>query len=315
MGNLVGKIVSWVAKLPGKLFSLGVKALNRLVTAISQGTPKVLARAAKIFQGVVNWIAKLPGKLFSLGRQAVNKLAGAVQAGVSRLKNIANLIFMGIVAVITKLPGKLLSLGQQAVNKFAGAVKTGVGKLKSIAVNIADGITGALKSLPGQMLSIGSGIVSQLASGILSGLGKIKDAASAVASAVKNALPGSPVKEGPLTAWNRGGDASGGGANVIDAITSGLRDTAQIEKAMASLAKVVALSMSSVLGGLNVPIGSNIEPMRGQKQNLSMSDMGGGRGGPRGERTTVINIYNPKPETGSESLTRTARNLAYLGMA
>jgi hypothetical protein len=97
-------------------------------------------------------------------------------------------------------------------------------------------------------------------------------------------MPGSPVKAGPLKAWNHGGGATGGGRGVIDAIAKGLQDTSPIKKAMSDVAGAVASSM---------PTGGSVTNSR------SMS----------------VIINNPKGESSEDSLTRTTRNLAYLGLA
>ncbi len=301
VGGMVGRVIGWIARLPIRLFNLGVQAITRLGGAVKSNAPKVISAAGRIFTGVVTWIAKLPGRLLTLGQQAITRLAGAVQAGVGRLSGIANRIFTAVATQIAKMPGRLLTLGQQAITKLAGAVQAGVGRLGTIAGNIATAIIGAVKSLPGQMLAIGANIVGSLVSGVLSKLGALKDAAAKVASAIKDALPGSPVKEGPLTAWNRGGGASGGGRNVIDAILAGLQDTGPISKAMFGVADAVSSSFNPTMGA-GVP-------------RLGGAGGAGGGGGVTNSRTLNVVINNPHRETASDSLTRTTRNLAYLGLA
>lgn len=283
VGKLVLDVIVWIAKLPVKLLQLGGQAIQRLGKAIITGTPKVINAAAKIFAAVSGWIAKLPGKLLALGRQAVTKLGGAVSAGISKLRTIAGKIFQGVVSQIAQLPGKLFTLGRNTVTRLASAVSTGVSKLRTIAGNIKDAIFNAIKALPGQLFTLGKNIIKSLVSGLESMFGKLKGIADKIGGIIKNVLPGSPVKEGPLRAWNRGGGATGGGRNVIDAIAEGLKDTNPIKKAMGDVARSVAGSMPAA-GSTSV------------------------------SRSLSVVIQNPHGETSEESLTRTARNLAYLGL-
>lgn len=251
-GNLVNGVIVWIAKLPVRLLQLGVSALSKLAGAVVRGTPKVLAAAGRIFTGVVNWIAKLPGRLLSLGQQAVSRLAGAVSAGIGRLRSIAGQIFNGISSSLARLPGRLLSLGQQAISKLAGAVSAGVSRLRGIAGNIVSAITGAISGLPGKMLNLGKKIIDNIVSGITSGLGKVRDVMGKVGDTIGKFLPGSPVREGPLTAWNHGSTAAGGGRNIIDAITGGLRETGPIRRAMEDIANTVSSAFNprmAVAGG------------------------------------------------------------------
>jgi hypothetical protein len=294
VGRMVVRVIGFVGRLPGRLLALGGQAIMKLAGAVKNNAPKVISAAGRIFSGVVGWIARLPGRLLALGAQAVTRLAGAVMRGVGRLRTIAGNIFTAAATQIAKLPGRLLTLGQQAITKLAGAVQAGVARLRTIAGNIKDAVVNALTNLPGQMLSIGGRIIGGLIDGVLGKLGALKDAASKVASAIKDALPGSPVKEGPLTAWNRGGGASGGGRNVIDAILAGLQDTDPIKKAMAGVAGAIG--------------GAALTPA------IAGPGMRGGAGGGQTTRNLNITINNPYRETASDSLTRTTRNLAYLGL-
>lgn len=293
VGSLVTGVVTWIAKLPARMLALGIQALAKLAQAVISGTPRILKAAASIFNGVVNWIARLPGRLLQLGQQAITRLATAVSAGIGRLRGIAANIASAVVNALSGLPRKLLSLGQQAISKMAGAVQAGVGRLRGIAANIASAIVGAVKGLPGEMLSIGKNIIGSLVSGLTSQLGKLKDLAGKIGGLIKGALPGSPVEHGPLTAWNRGSGATGGGRNVIDAITAGLKDTSPIKKAMGGITDAVASSMSPTVGAGALAGGGTVT----------------------NSRTLSVTINNPQAETGSDSLTRTTRNLAYLGLA
>lgn len=292
-GKIVTGVLTWIGRLPGRLLTLGTQAVTKLWNAVVKGTPRILAAAGKIFTGVANWIAKLPGRLLSLGQQAITRLAGAVSAGIGRLTSIAGRIFNGIATQIAKLPGRLLSLGQQAISRLAGAVSAGIGRLRGIAGKIVSAVTGAISGLPGKMLSIGKNIIGSLISGITSGIGKLGGAVSKVASTIGKFLPGSPVKEGPLTAWNRGSGATGGGRNVIEAITAGLRDTDPIRKAMQDVASAVSASLTPTVGAGALAGGGSVT----------------------NSRSMNVVINNPQSEPASDSLTRTTRNLAYLGLA
>lgn len=249
VGNMVVKVLDFVGRLPGRLLSLGGRAIKALAGAVVRNAPKVLAGAGRIVLGVLKWIGRLPGRLLSLGAQAISRLAGAVVSNAPKVISGAGRIFTGVVNWIKQLPGRLLAFGKSAITKLAGAVQAGVSRLKTIAGNIVDSVTGAIGALPGKMLDIGKNIIQSLYDGITSGIGKIKDAMSKVADVAGKFWPGSPVKMGPLKKWNHGSDASGGGRNVIEALTAGLRDTDPIRKAMNDVASVVATSLTPRVSG------------------------------------------------------------------
>lgn len=243
LGGFIVKILKFFVSLTPRLLALGGRAIVGLGKAVARNAPKVLAAAGRIVKGVIGWIARLPGRLLGLGKSAVGKLGGAVQSGTPLLLKLASRIFSGIVGFIAKLPGRLFKLGKWAFQRLGEAIRSVIGKVMSAAGAIFKAIWNEIKSLPGDMLKLGGSIIGGLVDGILGKLDSLKDAAGKVGKAIKDFLPGSPVKEGPLTAWNYGGDASGGGRNVIDAITGGLSDTDPIRKAMAGVADAVATSL------------------------------------------------------------------------
>lgn len=244
VGRLYLGIIKWILKLPGRLLSLGMRALKALGGAVVRGTPKVLAAAGRIFTGVVRWIAQLPGRLLQLGAQALSKLFSAVTKNTPKVLSAAGRIFTGIVEWIAKLPGRLLELGKSAITKLGSAISNGIGKLKGIAGNVFDAVLNGIKALPGKVLDIGKNIIGSLISGITGGLGKLGGAMGKVGDVIGKFLPGSPVREGPLTAWNHGSDASGGGRNIIEAITGGLGYTRPIRRAMEDIANTVSESFN-----------------------------------------------------------------------
>ena len=152
----------------------------------------------------------------------------------------------------------------------------------------------AIKSLPGQVKDIGSRLVTGIADGISAGVGKVKDAAGRVAQAIKDFLPGSPVKEGPLTAWNKGSGASGGGHNVVQGIVAGLSDVGPIRSAMSDVANAVRES---------------IDPTINVRSRTVMAGAGGD-----GSVIHIANLTMPVTVSDLESIPRIASVLEGLAM-
>lgn len=293
--TLATSLLGGFATLPGQMLQFGQNAVTWFANALSSGTERVRTIVTGIVTGIVTAVTALPGRLFAWGAAAVTSLSTAVSAGIGRLRAIAAGIVAGIITTITTLPGRLFSLGQQAISRFAGAISAGVGRARSVASSIVSAIVSTVSGLPGRMLSIGARIVSSLVSGLRSRLASLREAASGLAGVVRGVFPGSPVEYGPLTAWNRGGGATGGGRNVVDAIAAGLRNVNPIREAMKDVASAVSSSF-------------NPSPGMG-------SFAGAGGSSTMMSRSLSVTINNPQPETGSDSLSRTTRNLAYLGLA
>lgn len=273
VGNMLKAILGWIGRLPGQLLSLGGRAIAWLARAVVRAAPRVLKAAGNIVKGVIGWIARLPGRLLTLGKNAVNRLKDAVAGGVPGILRLAGDIVKGVLGWIGRLPGRLFDLGKNAIQRLATALKNGLGRLKSIAGRVVNAIWDKLKGLPGEMLKLGGDLMGKLAEGITNGIKKVGGALEGAAKKVIGFLPGSPVKEGPLRAWNYGSDATGGGRNVIDAITRGLRQTGPIERAMKDVASTVSGSLNPRLAGAGV--GAVGATARTQPQD-DQRDAGGG---------------------------------------
>lgn len=247
-GRIVLGIMQWVARLPGRLMALGGRAFSALLKAVVKYVPKLLQAAGRITLGILNWIARLPGRLLALGREAISRLWAAVKAGTPKVLAAAGRIFTGVANWIAKLPGRLLDLGKSAVGKLGDALRNGISKVKGVAGDIFDAIWNGVKDLPGKLFNIGAEMIGKLASGLISKLSSVAKAAGSVAGKIKDAFPGSPVKDGPLRAWNYGGDASGGGRNLIEQFAKGLRDITPVQKAISDVADSIAMGTKSPTG-------------------------------------------------------------------
>ena len=296
LGTFLGGILSKLGALPGKFLEWASKSVTKFNEAIAQGAFKAGAAAGEVFNAVVKWLIQLPGKLLSFGKDAMTKITGAISNGVSAIKSAASRVFETVINAIKELPGKLQSFGKDAMTKITGAISNGVSDVKSAAGRIASSVMDSITSLPGQVRDIGSRLVTGIADGISGGVRKVKDAAGRVAQAIKDFLPGSPVKEGPLTAWNKGSGASGGGHNVVQGIVAGLSDVGPIRSAMSDVANAVRES---------------IDPTINVRGRTTMAAAGAGGGG------SVIHIANltmPVTVSDLETIPRIASVLEGLAM-
>lgn len=249
VGQFLLRMLGFFGRLVPRLLALGGRAIVSLAKAIGRAAPRVLSRIGRLVVDVIQWVGRLPGRLVLLGRHAITVLSNGMRNATPRVLSMAGRIVEGILTWIAKLPGRLFRLGVWAFKRLGEAVRGAVSKLTSAAKSVFDAIWNEIKSLPGQMLDLGKGIVGGIIDGITDKIGDLKDAVGKIGDAIGGFLPGSPVKEGPLRAWNYGGGATGGGRNVIDAITGGLSNTDPIRKAMEGVASAVSASLIPTVSG------------------------------------------------------------------
>lgn len=241
-------VINWIKQLPGRIWNFVKKAMDDLERAIFNGAKGAGTAIGNVFTTIINGIKALPSRLFNFGKEALSKLGNAISNGIAAVRGAAGRVLEAIVNGIKALPTKLWNLGKEGPSKLVSAISAGIGRVKSVAGDIVNAIMGAVSGLPGKMLDIGKKVIGNVVNGIRNGIGRVKDAAGDVARAIRNFFPGSPVNEGPLTAWNTGGSAEGGGRNIVEAITGGLSNIQPIRKAMSDVADAVRFSMTPTFG-------------------------------------------------------------------
>lgn len=247
------------------IFTVGWRAI-RAVTLAVVNWYRTYVRA--VFNGIRAYFTTVLGiyraiftKAWSIIKTVTRAAFNAARTYIINPMNVA-------LAFIRSIPGKVRSglsnLRANAQNAFSGAFNaaksTAVGILNSF-VSFVRGIPGkassALSSLGSRIRSVitgidlysaGAALISGLTSGIQS---KIQSAISAVQSGVskiKGLLPGSPVKWGPLTAWNNGK----AGKRLMALLAKGIESGAsEVERAaqMAAYGINGGLSLSATAAG------------------------------------------------------------------
>lgn len=247
------------------IFTVGWRAI-RAVTLAVVNWYRTYVRA--VFNGIRAYFTTVLGiyraiftKAWSIIKTVTRAAFNAARTYIINPMNVA-------LAFIRSIPGKVRSglsnLRANAQSAFSGAFNaaksTAVGILNSF-VSFVRGIPGkassALSSLGSRIRSVitgidlysaGAALISGLTSGIQS---KIQSAISAVQSGVskiKGLLPGSPVKWGPLTAWNNGK----AGKRLMALLAKGIESGAsEVERAaqMAAYGINGGLSLSATAAG------------------------------------------------------------------
>lgn len=279
IGDLVAGAIQSVTAFPRIIGEAAFNAIKNFGSAIVSAAPSILTFIGNLVLRITMFVATLPGKFLELAASAMVSLGGAVVNAIPGIISSVSGFIGRVIGFIGTLPGRFGEFARTAMSDLLTGITNGVGAVIDVISGLPGTIMEFLSGLPGQMLDLGLEIVSSLASGILDGIGgALTDALGSIGDTIGSFIPGSPVREGPLTAWNYGSGASGGGRNIIAALAEGLRDVSPISAAMRNMAAAVA-----------APVGV---------ANRSLS--------------VVVN--NPAPEPASDSLSRTARSLSYLGM-
>ena len=218
--------------------------LSTLVAAFSSG----VATVRSFVTSVVSIITTLPGLISGALSGLGSLVSGIISGAMSLARSAASGGVSTIVAAIGALPGLALgvlaglgsllsTLASNAMSSMSSAMSGGVGRVVGVVAGLGGSIIMALAGIPGMLYNAGANMISSLANGMLSKLSSVAAAADSVAAKVKDRFSGSPVKEGPLTAWNYGDGTSGAGRRLINDLAKGMRSQ---EGAVASAASRVA---------------------------------------------------------------------------
>lgn len=161
---------------------------------------RVIAVAGKLIGRFIEFQSQVAGKVLPVvvrfAGWLLSKMVPAIATGVSVIGKI-----IGRIAAF----GSALVAGGKKMLQFSNTVGL---KIREV-VAFFTGLPGRIKA---QVANFGSLLVDagrELIGGLISGITeKAKDLAApmaGLASKIKGYLPGSPVKEGPLRSWNRGG--------------------------------------------------------------------------------------------------------------
>jgi hypothetical protein len=203
----IGLVLIIFKGLPGKIASA---VGNTAKTLYQKGRGFIVG----LVSGVASYLATLALKI------------GGIQVGVLR--------WIGNTALTLYQKGRGLIIGLvSGINSFLGTLSAKISGIKSSAARWIGDLGGAL-------VHAGAQLIQGLINGIESKISALRDKVSNVAGFVKNLFPGSPVKEGPLRAWNNGG----AGKRLMDQLIAGIR----------ARQAAVARAVSNVSGLINTSI-------------------------------------------------------------
>lgn len=189
---------------------------------------------------------------------AWNGIKAAVSAGINAARSVVTSVINAIKAVVTGAWNAIKSATSSAWNSFKSLISSAINAAKSAVSSGISNVVSTIRGLPGRITSAlgnlgslltqkGRDLIQGLINGITEKIGALKAKVSEAASAVKNFMPGSPVKEGPLKAWNYGSGVSGAGRALMSGLAEGIEaQVGRIGKA-SSLAAAAAMPRGTAL--------------------------------------------------------------------
>lgn len=258
--NPIGLLVAAVALLIGALVYAwrnsetfravvtgAFEAVKAVVSAVMGAVVAVVTGAwdgiKAVFGGALGFIRDAIAFYFNAYKAVVMAVLGAIRAVVSGAWDAISGVFGGALGAIAGV----VQRGLDAVRGIFGAVfgalrgivSDAVGNVLGVVSGIGGRITGALGNLGNLLVNAGRELMEGLARGIGEKIAAVIQRVKDAAQKIKDLLPGSPVKTGPLTSWNRGGAGKRLMGLLQDGIVAG---TPGVQGALAGAVNVPDLS-------------------------------------------------------------------------
>lgn len=169
----------------------------------------------------------------------IRSIPGKVSSGLSNLKSKAREKFSDAFS-------SARSTAEGILNNFVSFVRGIPGKAKSALSDLGSKIKSVITGI--DLYSAGAKLIDSLTGGLSSKIESAVDVVRKGAQKIKDLWPGSPVKSGPLTAWNNGR----AGKRLMALLAKGIESGAsEVERAaeMAALSINGGLSLSATAAG------------------------------------------------------------------
>lgn len=257
-----------------------------------------------VFNAVKAVVTTIWNAIKSVTTSVWNAVKSAIEGPINKAKSIVSSVVNSIKSAISTAFNKAKSLATTAFNGIYNAVKDKMDDAYQKVKDIVGKIKGFFSGAGSWLRDAGRRLIQGLVDGITGMIHKVTDAINRVTSKIKSFLPGSPVKEGPLVAWNDGSP----GKKLVDMLAGGISDNIG---AISAAFRDADLGVGSILASPEVALAGSAARTR----DTAIAPRTGGEGfsGYGGPLIGTQNVYNPRSEPASQEAARQATRAALLG--
>lgn len=256
--SIPGRLMGAIAGLAGRLAGWASTAWGRARTAFGGGVGSTVAFFVGIPGRLIGAISGLGGRLAGWASSAWSRARSAFTTGVSGTLTFMSGIPGRIIGLISGLGGRLSSWASGAWSWAQSGFVNGVSSTLTLMSGVPGQIVSALGDLGSLLYSAGTSVVQGLIDGIRSKIPDVGGAMGDLATAIRNHMPGSPVKEGPLRAWNYGNGTSLAGRKLISGLAEGMNaERSSIADSSRLIASAAMPAFASVGADTMTPAGGS----------------------------------------------------------
>ena len=233
--QIVGKIIEVMTTLPGRIWTILVNVLNRLIAWGQQMLSQASMSMTNMLSRIIAIVTTLPGRLWTILVNALNRLIAWGQQMLSQASTAMTNMLSRIIAIVTTLPGRLWTILVNALNRLIAWGQQMLSQASTSMTNMLSRISSIVSALPGQLwthlanalnrlISWGQQMLSQASTAMSNMLSRISSVLSQLPGQVWNWLSQVISKAATWVSQmtSKGAEAAKGLANAVINGLSGL---------------------------------------------------------------------------------------------
>ena len=235
--QIVGKIIEVMTTLPGRIWTILVNVLNRLIAWGQQMLSQASMSMTNMLSRIIAIVTTLPGRLWTILVTALNRLIAWGQQMLSQASTSMTNMLSRISSIVSALPGQLWTHLANALNRLISWGQQMLSQASTAMTNMLSRISSVLSQLPGQVWNWLSQVISKAATWASQMASKGAEAAKGLANAVINGLSGLPSRMASI------------GSDIVQGIWSGISSGwGWLKSKVADLAQSLLNAAKSALG-------------------------------------------------------------------
>ena len=188
--SLITAIVTVFRGFGAQLQQSGGEMLDRIVSGLQNGLPKILNKAVEIVLKVVDGITKNLPKILAVAGEIIGSLITGIVKFLPKLAAKVPDIISTIVKVIGSLLSSIVTLGVSVMKSFISGITSWIGNLGKKALSVGKKAVSSIKSGISGIADVGLNLVKGLWNGISNAkdwvLGKIKGFGESILNGLKD---------------------------------------------------------------------------------------------------------------------------------
>ena len=143
-GSLLNGILNFARQIPGRLWSVLMMAVQRLIVFRNLAVARAREAGLRILMGIINFIRQLPGRVFQFMMQVPGRISSAAGAAVGAAASLASQVVSAVTSGVTGVADAVYNEFMNIGTKINESVTNAVNAATSFGDDLKNAVLGAL---------------------------------------------------------------------------------------------------------------------------------------------------------------------------